>query len=213
MEFDLAVSGSSCSEPAGVACVKPVDRLVRRSKVRSKVRSKGRCKPPRSLRVSLDLRSSLAPPPVPVIGLGRTAATSCTTLYRAIRAGQVPVKVFMIGSEMRLALRQIDEWLDTQLLEASQPKAQPEPEPDVYAEVERLLATVGRSAGEIAHEIGRTAIFGLQELPVHVQRRRRIAMPERRARTRTRCRPCLGARNPLFYGVSDVLHLSALGGT
>jgi hypothetical protein len=43
-----------------------LDRLVRRRK--------GRCKPTRSLRVSLDLRSSLAPPPNPIIGLGRTAA-------------------------------------------------------------------------------------------------------------------------------------------
>ncbi len=43
-----------------------LDRFVRRRE--------GRCRPARSLRVSLDLRSSLAPAPDPVFGLGRRAA-------------------------------------------------------------------------------------------------------------------------------------------
>jgi excisionase family DNA binding protein len=77
------------------------------------------------------------------LGMGRT------TLYRALRSGQVPVKVFQIGSEKRLARRQIEEWLDTRLNEANQPQPTAEPERDIYAEIESLLTTsgAGRSAG------------------------------------------------------------------
>ena len=59
------------------------------------------------------------------LGLGRS------TLYRLLADGEVPVKQFLIGREVRLAKRQLIAWLEGRL--------EPTPATSVYDELEQVL--------------------------------------------------------------------------